>query len=204
MKGIIEGLIEYCEVNGYTYRRITIIIYEIERFSMLIRDILQFFQYFIRPDFRQKPDLEMATEKYKEIADKHTVDELRKLVGKHSKIDFESLGKTRISAPQIEELREDGDTTPEQLEYDAEVDGPVELSDDDEPTIKGALVGGNPFDSKYEPKKMIPKMKAEIESDTLGIKEMPGDEMQKFMNLNMQARINDERKERKIQHAQKK
>jgi len=111
--GMVDKMVEYCENEGYTHKKIYIIVQELNRVETLIKDVLQYFHYFIRPDFRQKPDIEVATEKYKEIADKKTIEELRELVGKRNKIDFESLGSTRI------------DLTPE-IDYNADVDGDQE------------------------------------------------------------------------------
>lgn len=116
---MVDRMIEYCEFNGYTTKKIYIIVQELNNVEMLIKDILQYFHYFIRPDFRQKPDIEMATEKYKEIADARTIGELKDIVGKNHKIDFEGLGSTRI------ELNDE-------VEYDEEVDGEDE-EDEDEP-----------------------------------------------------------------------
>ena len=78
---------------------------------MILKDILQYFHYFIRPDFKQKPDIEIATEKYKEIADIRTVEELRDIVGKRHKIDFDMLG----ASEKIE-------INPE-IKYDEDIDG---------------------------------------------------------------------------------
>lgn len=111
--GVIDKMVDYCEINGYTTRRLYIIVQELNNLEMLIKDILQYFHYFIRPDFRQKPDVEIATERYKELADKKTVEELRMLVGKRHKIDFEGLGSSRI------ELKDD-------TKYDETVDGELE------------------------------------------------------------------------------
>ena len=98
--GMIDGMIDYCEVNGYTARRIYIIARELDKFEMLVKDVLQYYNYFIRPEFRQKPDIDVATERYMEIADKHTIDELRLIVGRNTKIDFDSLGTKRIELKQ--------------------------------------------------------------------------------------------------------
>jgi len=111
--GTIDKMVEYCESYGYTNKKLFIIIQELNNLELMIKDTLQYFHYFIRPDFRQKPDIEVATETYKEIADKRTVEELREIVGKRHKIDFESLGSSRIDL--IEEEN-----------YDDEVDGPME------------------------------------------------------------------------------
>jgi hypothetical protein len=94
--GIIDRMTEYCEIYGYTVKRLHIIVEELNNIEMLIKDVLQYFNYFIRPEFRQKPDVEMATEYYKEIADKKTVDELRLLVGQKHKINFEELGNKSL------------------------------------------------------------------------------------------------------------
>jgi len=111
--GIIDQMIQHCEVQGYTTRKIYIIVEELNKIETLLKDILQYFHYFIRPDFRQKPDIEIATEKYKEMADKRTIDELKEIVGKKHKINFENLGTSRI------ELKED-------IVYDKNVDGELE------------------------------------------------------------------------------
>lgn len=107
--GTIENMVRYCQVNGYTLKKLYIIVQELDNFEMMMKDILQYYHYFIRPDFRQKPDIDMATEAYKEIADKATVNELYALVGKRNIIDFEGLGSERV------ELQE-------KIEYDDEID----------------------------------------------------------------------------------
>jgi hypothetical protein len=114
----IDRMIEHCEVNGYTIKKLYIIVQEINRVETIIKDILQYFSYFIRPDFRQKPDLDVATENYKQLADKRTVEELRALVGRSAKVDFEGLGSDRIELKQSEEAEED-----DLISYDKNVDG---------------------------------------------------------------------------------
>jgi hypothetical protein len=104
--GTIDKMVEYCETGGYTLRKLYILVQEINRIEMILKDILQYFHYFIRPDFRQKPDIDVATDTYKEIADLSTIEELRALVGKSNMIDFEGLGSTRIDLRQIEEEEE--------------------------------------------------------------------------------------------------
>lgn len=94
--GMIDRMVEYCDVYGYTTRRLHIIIEELNNTEMLLKDVLQYFNYFIRPEFRQKPDVEMATEYYKEIADKRTIDELKSLVGQKHMINFENLGNKNL------------------------------------------------------------------------------------------------------------
>ncbi len=111
--GMVERMIQYCTINGYTTKRIYIITNELNKVEMMIKDILQYYHYFIRPDFRQKPDIEIATEMYKEIADKRTIEELKEIAGKHNKIDFENLGSKRIGLTK-------------EVEYDEVVDGDIE------------------------------------------------------------------------------
>lgn len=116
--GLIDKMTEFCQQDEYTEKRIFIIVNELNNLEMIIKDILQYFHYFIRPDFRQKPDIDMATERYKEIADKNTVDELRRIVGKNHNIDFNSLGSSRIEInPNIP--------------YEESVDGEIEEEEDD-------------------------------------------------------------------------
>jgi len=131
MKARIENMIEYCNTEGYTLRRVVITCYEVERFGMLLRDVLQYFHYFIRPDFRQKPDIEIATEKYKEIADKHTVEELRKIVGRNSIIDFESLGSTRLGTEDIVEAEKHIGYRKEESYVDEDTDPDEEMLEED-------------------------------------------------------------------------
>ena len=110
---VIDKMIEFCETGGYTTKKTYIITQELNNVETMIKDILQYYHYFIRPDFRQKPDVEMATEKYKEIADTRTIDELKKLVGKKHQVDFGNLGTSRIDLTQ-------------EIEYDKVVDGEME------------------------------------------------------------------------------
>lgn len=93
---MINQMVEFCEVNGYTTKRIYVLVKELDRVEIMLRDVLQYYHYFLRPDFRQKPDIEIATEQYKEIADDKTIDELKQVIGKNNRIDFDSLGATRI------------------------------------------------------------------------------------------------------------
>ena len=132
---IIDKMIEFCEVNGYTTKKIYIITQELNNFEVLLKDVLQYYHYFIRPDFRQKPDIEIATQQYKAIADGRTVEELRALVGKKNRIDFENLGSTRVDFrqtdiqpnPIVDEIDYDGDDG-----FDSSITGEGVVEDDDE------------------------------------------------------------------------
>jgi len=120
--GMIDRMIEYCEVNGYTTRRVYILVQELNNFETLVKDILQYFHYFIRPDFRQKPDVEIATEKYKEIADQRTVDELKEIVGKKHHVDFEGLGSSRVEVAGEIDYDEEIDGEPDEEEVEEEIE----------------------------------------------------------------------------------
>ena len=113
---VIDNMIMWCEANGYSTGKIFVITKKLNEIEMILKDILQYYHYFIRPDFRQKPDIEIATETYKEIADERTIEELREIVGKNHKIDFESLGTSRV------ELKNE-------IAYDETVDGTDEEED---------------------------------------------------------------------------
>ena len=89
--GIVEEMCQYCHFHGSTYKKVYAITQQLNHIEMGLRDVLQYFSYFFRTEFRQKPDVLTATEKYKDMADKLTLDQLRKVVGKKNKIDFEHL-----------------------------------------------------------------------------------------------------------------
>jgi len=108
--GTVDKMIEYCEVDEYTPKRIYIIVQELNNLEMMLKQILQYFHYFIRPEFRQKPDVEIAVERYKEIADSSTIDDLKRVAGKNNFIDFNNLTTDRIDIKS-------------QVEYDENVDG---------------------------------------------------------------------------------
>ena len=120
---LVDRMIEHCEINGYTTKKIYIICQELNRIQQLLKDILQYFQYFIRPDFKQKPDLDIATEQYKEMADSRTVEQLKALVGRSNKVDFEDLGTSRVDLSLIEEEPQ------KYIDYDDEEDGEEDDSD---------------------------------------------------------------------------
>jgi hypothetical protein len=120
---VIDRMIEHCEINGWTFKKIYIVIQEINRVEGLLKDILQYFHYFIRPEFRQKPDIDIATLQYKQMADERTVDELRALVGKSAKVDFDGLGSSRVELNQVDIDEEDEDEKNKDiLTYDENTD----------------------------------------------------------------------------------
>jgi len=94
--GTIDSMIEYCIRNGYTAKRMQILVYELNNLEVMIKNILQYYHYFLRPNFAQKPDVDIAVEKYKLFADQRTIEELKEIVGKKNRIDFESLGSDKL------------------------------------------------------------------------------------------------------------
>lgn len=121
--GNIDNMILWSEMNGYTLRNIHIIIQELNRVELLIKDVMQYFHYFIRPDFRQKPDVELATEQYKFIADSKSVDELRAIIGKNAKVDLDNIGSTMLQIDK--EVAKDVDEEIVDEEPDPVVDGEI-------------------------------------------------------------------------------
>jgi hypothetical protein len=128
--GLIDKMIEYCEVNEYTPKRIYILVQELNNVEMMLKQVLQYFHYFIRPAFRQKPDVEIAVEKYKEIADEQTVEELRNIVGKSNLTDFANLSSSRIDIKSEVEYDEDVDGEDEEEGLLLEEDNDYEEDDD--------------------------------------------------------------------------
>lgn len=92
---IINKMYMWCESDkkeGFTYQKLYIMTDHVNRVELMVRDILQYFQYFMRTEYKQMPDILQAAENYKQYADKLTVDQLREVIGKKNKIDFEGLG----------------------------------------------------------------------------------------------------------------
>jgi len=113
--GLIDKMIEYCQQNSWTTKRIVILINELNDLEVSIRSILQYYHYFIRPNFMQRPDIDIAVEKYKVMADKITVEQLREVVGKTHKIDFENIGEDKLKIPNTIIEEDDLDNIPEPL-----------------------------------------------------------------------------------------
>lgn len=94
--GMFNTMYLYCENDkklGFTYQNIWIMTDHLNNIELILRDVLQYFQYFMRTEYKQLPDILQAAENYKAFADKLTVDQLKEVVGKRNKIDFEGLGQ---------------------------------------------------------------------------------------------------------------
>ena len=94
--------------NGFTYQKCYAIALQLNNIEIVLRDVLQYFNYFFRPDWKQKPDVLIATEKYKQMADKLTIEKLKETIGEKNKIDFRHLGKAELDEIEyVEEIDED-------------------------------------------------------------------------------------------------
>jgi len=76
----INYIMENPEENN-SYMNLIYIIQQLQSIEVIIREVLQYFKYFIRPDYAQKPDMNVASQKYKDMADKRTVEEFREILG---------------------------------------------------------------------------------------------------------------------------
>lgn len=122
VEGIIDRMIEFCEENGYTRKKCRIISKELDNFEIMWRGILHSYQYFVRSDFKQKPDVVPASEKYKTMANESTIEQLRQVIGKNHKLDDEVFSDPKRAEKQLEEFKhnEHDDDSGEVFEDDAE------------------------------------------------------------------------------------
>lgn len=124
---IVSKMIIWMENNSdFTYRNIFIVVEHLNKIEIIMRDILQYFQYFIRADFKQLPDILLAAEEYKKYADKLTLEQLREIIGKNNKVDFESLGLATDDASEEFET-----TTEDDIEI-SEMEDEYDLEDEEE------------------------------------------------------------------------
>lgn len=92
---VVDKMYIWCENDkkeGFTYQKLYLMADHINRIELMLRDVLQYFQYFMRTEYKQMPDILQAAETYKQYADKLTVDQLKEVIGKRNRIDFEGLG----------------------------------------------------------------------------------------------------------------
>lgn len=125
---IIDRMYIWCENDrkiGFTYQKLWIMTEHLNRIELMLRDILQYFQYFMRTEYKQMPDILQAAETYKQYADKLTVEQLREVIGKKNKIDFEGLG---LILEEDEAALVDDELTDE----DAAINEAEELFEDEE------------------------------------------------------------------------
>ena len=106
----VENGMLWCELyGGYTYKRNYMLTQKLNMIEMLMRSVLQYFSYFFRLEFKQKPDVTDAAISLKADADKLTMEELKGIVGPNNTIDFGNMnqGNDMQKEPEIgEELAE--------------------------------------------------------------------------------------------------
>lgn len=116
--GTVQRMILFCDFEGgYTYERAFVIVQRLNGVEMLLRDILQYFNYFMRPAFKQKPDILTASDEYKKSADRLTVEQLQEVLGSRHKIDMpgiklsmsDKLRQIELASDDEEELAEEDD-----------------------------------------------------------------------------------------------
>lgn len=78
---IQECINHMIKLNSYNYDYLIYTVQQLQAVEGIIREILQYFSYFIRTDTRQKPDINIASKKYEELADQRTVEEFNLLLG---------------------------------------------------------------------------------------------------------------------------
>jgi len=88
---IQECINHMIQSENYSYSHLVYIVKQISSVEIIIKEVLQYFSYFIRPDYRQIPDFDVASEKYKEMADKKTLEQFKDVIGDRSGEIFDSL-----------------------------------------------------------------------------------------------------------------
>jgi len=131
---IMEQMVQYCTFHGFTYKRCYAIAQQLNNMEMILRDVLQFFSYFFRPEYKQKPDIMIATEKYKQMADGLTIEQLKGVLGKRNRVDFRSISDGSISEFMSKETEQIGvkDETEEAMENDEDFPAKEDEVDEDE------------------------------------------------------------------------
>lgn len=132
---IVNKMFIYCENDtkmGFTYQRLYIMADHLNRIELIIRDVLQYFQYFIRAEFKQLPDILQAAENYKKYADKLTVEQLKEIIGKRNKIDFEGLGIVYDNTDDYNTPTTDADTVTDEDRQISEAETDLNIKDDEE------------------------------------------------------------------------
>ena len=94
--------------NQYaTFDNLIKIVYELDQLEVVMRNILQYYKYFVRFDKRQKPDIDIASERYRAMMDQRTMEELKEVLGKNAKIDLENMDKIIDKSYFEESIEED-------------------------------------------------------------------------------------------------
>lgn len=80
-----ECITEMITYKDYTYPKLMYTVQQIQNVETIIKEVLQFFSYFIRTEFKQIPDINIAGQKYKGMADERTVQQFNELLGENTK-----------------------------------------------------------------------------------------------------------------------
>ena len=118
----IRRMIAECEFkSGWTMRKAYIVGEQLNAVEVIIRDILQHHNYFMKPLFKTKPDILTASEEYKKNADALTLEELKGVMGARSRIDLEGIAvrqRNPMLALEVEsDLDDDEPDDPEEYDY---------------------------------------------------------------------------------------
>ena len=92
----VEKMILYCNFYGFTFKRCYLVAQHLNAIELIIRDTLQYLNYFFRYNVKTKPDILNASEKYKAMADELTLSELQGVVGHKNLIDFDKLTTKKL------------------------------------------------------------------------------------------------------------
>ncbi len=83
---IQQCITEMITLSNYAYMKLVYTVQQIQNVETIIREILQFYSYFIRSEYQQKPDINVASEKYRGMADEKTIDDFKAVMGVRSTI----------------------------------------------------------------------------------------------------------------------
>lgn len=116
----IIRLINHCEENGdYTVKKVSFLVSELNNFEMEIKAMLQYYNYFVRTGRKIMPDISLASQKYRLMADKMTIEQLKEVVGKNHHVDFSLI---QDDVPQLENDAEENDDDEEEDFEDDDTD----------------------------------------------------------------------------------
>ncbi len=99
---IQECINHMIRTSEYNYDNLLYTVQQLQSTEGIIREVLQYFSYFIRTDTKQKPDINVASKKYEELADERTVEEFNQLLG-----DKKHILKNSLEIPITDEFFDD-------------------------------------------------------------------------------------------------
>jgi len=104
-----DDLLLWCvkHPNQWTFNKNKIIYTILNDVTLIIKDILQYYKFFVRHNIKQKPDILTASNEFKNMADKFTIEQLKAAVGKNHKIDFNEFAETDALLKKRSELEDE-------------------------------------------------------------------------------------------------